>query len=95
MVVKTVCAYEGSDPIVYPRGLPQGGAFCPRLFTLCISPVAWKLKASEGYHLSKPVSSTTTHLYYIDDLKIYASPQRKLSRVFKSTREAMEVIGLQ
>ena len=75
--------------------MPQGGALCPRLFTLCISPVAWKLKTSEGYHLSKPVSSTTTHLYYIDDLKIYVSAQRKRNRVFKLTTEAMEDIGLQ
>ena len=47
---------EVSEMIKFNEGLPQGDALCPRLFTLCINPIAWKLKAAEGYRLSKPIN---------------------------------------
>ena len=75
--------------------MPQGDALCPRLFTLCINPVAWKLSAAEGYQLSRPLSTSVTHILYIDDLKVFAASQSKLDRVLKSTQEAMQDIGLQ
>ena len=34
-----------SDIIHFNKGLPQGDALCSRLFTLCINPIAWLLKA--------------------------------------------------
>ena len=46
---------------------------CPRLFTLCLNPVAWQLKATEGYRLSKPIGTKVTHLLYVDDLKVFTS----------------------
>ena len=85
---------ETSDVIHFNRGLPQGGALCPRLFTLCLNPVSRKLKASEGYKLSKPINWKITHLLYIDDMKIYAASESKLDRVLKTTKAAMADIGL-
>ena len=55
----------------------QGDAFCPRLFTLCLNPIA-KLKATEGYKLSQPISLRITDLLFIDDLKVLAASERKL-----------------
>ena len=49
IVVKTKQGMETSVMITFKRGLPQGDAFCPRLFTLCLTPMAWKLKATGGY----------------------------------------------
>ena len=40
---------EVSEIIKFNKDLPQGDALFPRLFTLCINPIAWKLKAAEGY----------------------------------------------
>ena len=60
--VRTVQGVETSEVIIFRRGLPQGVALCPRLFTLCISPVSWMLKATEGYRLSKPIGKAVTHL---------------------------------
>ena len=34
---------EISERIAFRKGLPQGDALCPRLFTLCLNPIAWKL----------------------------------------------------
>ena len=76
------------------KGLPQGDALCPRLFTLCLNPVAWRLRATEGYRLSKPIGVKVTDLLYIDDLKVFAASESKLNRVLKETRGAMQDIGL-
>ena len=68
---------------------------CPRLFTLCMNPIAWKVRATKGYLLSRPISIRVTDLLYIDDLKIFAASESKLNTVLKSTKSAMEDIGLQ
>ena len=95
IVANTRHGWEVSDPIMFKKGLPQGDALCPRLFTICLNPVAWKISASEGYKLSKPISATVTDLLYIDDLKVFAANETKLNRVLESTQVAMEDIGLQ
>lgn len=42
-----------------------------RLLTLCsVNPAAWKLLATEGYRLSKPVNAKITDLLCIDDLRV-------------------------
>ena len=61
----------------------------------CLNPIAWKISASEGYKLSKPISVKLTDLLYIDDLKIFAPSESKLNRVMESTKSAMEDVGLQ
>ena len=48
---------------------------------MCINPIAWKLKATDGYKLSKPIEGKSTHLLYVDDMKIFAASQSKLDRV--------------
>ena len=60
-----------------------------------LNPVAWKLRSTEGYRLSRPVGSKVTNLLYIDDLKVFTASQAKLDRVLKMTKEAMEDVGLQ
>ena len=95
IVATTKLGSKTSRPINFKKGLPQDDTLCPRLFTLCINPVAWKLSATEGYKLSKPIGSKVTHLLFIDDLKVFAESEVKLYRVLKLTKSAMEDIGLQ
>jgi len=87
--------HEISESIRFLKGVPQGDTLCPRRFTVCLNPIAWKISASEGYELSKPNSATVTDLLFIDDLKIFASSESKLNRVMESTKSAMEDVGLQ
>ena len=84
-----------SETIKFNKGLQQGDTLYPRLFTLCINPIAWKLKAAKGYRLSKPISKKITDLLYIDDLKNFAASQEKLGTVLRSTKSAMADAGLQ
>ena len=93
--MRTAQGVETSEVITFRRGLPQGDALCPRLFTLCINPVSWMLKATEGYRLSKPIGKAVTHLLYIDDLKIFAASREKLRRAMAAVRGAMKDIGLE
>ena len=93
-MVATRNGREASEIIKFRKGLPQGDALCPRLFTVCLNPIAWKISASEGYRLSKPIDTTITDLLYIDDLKIFAASESKLSSVMNSVRAAMEDVGL-
>ena len=83
-----------SETIQFRRGLPQGDSLCLRLFTICLNAISWKLKATEGYRLSKPIDTKVTHLLYIDDLKIFAASAPKLNSVMKSARSAGNDIGL-
>ena len=94
IVVTTRNGREASEIIKFRKGRPQGDALCPRLFTVCLNPIAWKISASEGYRLSKPIGTTITDLLYIDDLKIFAASESKLSSVMNSVRAAMEDVGL-
>ena len=83
---------ETSKTICFERELPQGDALCPRLFTLCLNPLAWKLAATE---ISKPINAKITDVLYIDDFKVYAQSENKLSCVLKDTHSCMNHFGLQ
>ena len=85
-----------SQPTRFNKGLPQGDSLCPRLLTLGLNPVAWKLSSTEGYKISKPIRLKVTILLYVNDLKVFAASETKLrqSRVQRSTTFAMEDIGL-
>ena len=85
---------ESSEIIHFKKGLRQGDSLCPTLFTLCLNPIAWKLRATSGYKLSKSISCKVTHLLYIDDLKLYASSESNLERVTKTVKGGMDCIGL-
>ena len=78
---------ETSEPVRFLNGLRRGDALCPMLFKVCLNPVIWKISVSEGYKV--------TDLFYIYDLKIFASSKSKLNRVMESTKSAMENVGLQ
>ena len=94
IVVTTRNGREASEIIKFRKGLPQGDTLCPRLFSICLNLIAWKISASEGYALSKPIGTTVTDLLYIDHLKILAVSESKLSSVMNSVMAAMEDVGL-
>ena len=72
--------------------MQQDNSFCPWLFTLCLNPIAWNLKATEGYKLSKPISLKITDLLYIEDLKGFAASESKLP-ILDKTVEKIVYLG--
>lgn len=81
---------EISLTIRFRKGLPQGDALCPMLFILCLNPIAWKVRATEGYRLYKPISTKITQLLYIDDMRLFAASEIKLKRVMTVAKNGME-----
>ena len=65
------------------------------LFILCLNPIAWKVRATEGYRLSKPISTKITHLLYIEDIKLFAASEDKVKRVmYKSFYSSIKLLLL-
>ena len=64
------------------------------LFILCLNPIAWTVRATEGYRLSKPISTKITHLLYIEDIKLFAASEDKVKRVMTVAKNGMESTGL-
>ena len=95
IVVTTKKGREASETIMFRKGLPQGDALCSRPFTVCLNPIAWKISASDGYRLSKPIDAKVTDLLYIDVLKIFEASELKITCLVKSVKAAMENVGLQ
>ena len=64
IVTETKQGCESSEIIHFKKGLPQGDSLCPTLFILCLNPIAWNLRATSGYKLSKPISCKVIHTCY-------------------------------
>ena len=54
VVATTRQGRETTAKIRIMQGLPQGDALCPRLFTLCLNPVAWRLRATDRRDMGYP-----------------------------------------
>ena len=83
-----------TDLIPIRNGLLQGDSICANLFTLALNPVAWEIRRTNGYVLSKPISTKITHLIYIDDLKVYTKGMNELSSLLSNVKSKMEHAGL-
>ena len=78
----------------FKKGLTHGDTLCPTLFTLCLNAIAWKLRATSGYKLSKPISCKVTHTLYIDNLKLCASSKNNVESVMGTVKGRMDCVGL-
>ena len=94
IVAQTTQGKDTSPTIRFNKGLPQGDALCPMLFILCLNPIAGKIRATEGYRLSKPILTIITYLLYIDHMKLFAAPENKLKRIMTVAKNGMESTGL-
>lgn len=67
----------------------------PDCLRCALNTLAWKLAVAEGYKMPKPINAKITDVLYIDDLKVYAQSESKLSCVLKDNNSSMNDIGLQ
>ena len=54
-IADTKTGEETLSPIHPKKALLQGDSLCPRLFTIYLNPLAWKIRTMKGYTLSKPI----------------------------------------
>ena len=80
-----------SQPISILRGIFQGDSLSPLLFCLSLLPISRELRHSGFGYLNGPPAHRTlvSHLYYMDDLKLFASSVAKL----ESMTSVAEIVG--
>ena len=64
VVTTTRRGREKFEMLKFNRGLPEGDALCPGLFTLCMNHIAWTVRATKGYMLSRQISTRVTYMSY-------------------------------
>ena len=76
-----------SDPIKIKRGIFQGDSLSPLLFCLALIPLS-----NEGY---KIFDGTINHLFYMDDLKLFAKNDQDLEDLLNTVKEFSNDIGIE
>ena len=75
MIDKTLLKDVESDVIDYLSGVLQGDCMSLIIFILCLNPLSFLLKKLPGYKPGPPGgrNSEISHLFFVDDLKTYAT----------------------
>ena len=101
----TITLNHSEGQIVVPgikiqRGIFQGDSLSPLLFCLAIDPLSKILKEHDiGYDLSKgrekKDKKRMNHLLFMDDLKIYAETDQKLSQLIEEVHKFSKDINME
>ena len=78
----------------YHRGVYQSDAQSPLLFCLSIIPVSKALTQFSGVKVGLGASTSTTHLLYMDDLKVYAERHEELLKMIGVVQRVGEAVGM-
>ena len=72
-----------SDLIRYLRGIFQGDSLYVLLFILAVNPLSFLLNKLNGYKIGSGSNRNTnsTHLFFVDDLKLYASNLQEATKL--------------
>ena len=82
-----------SDNINIKRGIFQGDSLSPLLFCISLIPLSLELNSSGyGYKIG---TDWITHLFYMDDLKLYAKDDSELEGLLKIVKGFSDDIGME
>ncbi|CAG4944763.1 unnamed protein product [Parnassius apollo] len=97
----TILCYQGErmmaaeNHIRIRRGIFQGDCLSPIWFCLSLNPLSTLLEGSgRGFQLRKG-GTKVTHLFYMDDLKLFASSRSHLMELLNITCEFSNSIGME
>ena len=82
-----------SDTINIKRGIFQGDSLSPLLFCISLIPLSLELNSSGyGYKIG---SNKISHLFYMDDLKLYAKDDNELEGLLRIVKGFSDDIGME
>lgn len=81
--------------LAYKRGLFQGDSLSPLLFCLCIAPISHGLRESRVGFRSAINSGMVSHLFYVDDLKVYATTRVQLEGSLELVDRVSKAVGME
>lgn len=85
--------YIKTDKISIRRGIYQGDSLSPLIFCMAMIPLSRRLNAAKiGYKQGKEEIS---HLFYMDDLKIFAKDHESMEKCIKIVEEFSEDIRME
>ena len=93
--IKTLDTKATIGPIKLNQGTLQGDSFCVRLFTICLDPIAWFLRGTEGYTFSHDIQEKITCLLFVHNLKSFHKSTSKAMLMTRKMKNMFEDIGLQ
>ena len=77
------------------RGIFQGDSLSPLLFVLCLIPISMVLrKVKASYRFKDEMTTSVNHLWYMDDLKLFAGNERGLHTLVHTVRICSQDIGM-
>ena len=94
LTADTKTGKETSSSIHLKKALLQGDSLCPRLFTIYLNPLAWKIRTMKGYTLSKPIQLKITQLMFIDDIKLFTANERELYPALKEVKLCLKDLNM-
>ena len=84
-----------TDFINYLRGILHGDTLSLILFVLSVNPLSFLLKEHDGYktkQLSQAIN--INHLFFVDDLKLCASPIAKMIKLLETVTQFSNDVGM-
>jgi len=75
------------------RGLFQGDALSPLLFCLCIAPLSHGLRKEKDLKVDI-LDEPLTHLFFMDDLKLYVADRCQMRRMVNLVDRASAAMGM-
>ena len=84
-----------TDFINYLTGILQGDTLSLILFVLSVNPLSFLLKEHDGYktkQLSQAIN--INHLFFVDDLKLYASTIAKMIKLLETVTQFSNDVGM-
>ena len=78
----------------FRRGLFQGDSLSPLLFCLSIAPISHALRESSGFSVPY-LGSPVTHLFFMDDLKVYARNSDILGDTLRVVDRVSRAVGME
>ncbi|XP_044751744.1 uncharacterized protein LOC123311738 [Coccinella septempunctata] len=93
LTVNTKRTKYNTEEIKIEKGIFQGDGLSPLLFCLALNPLSNMLNRSEyGYKIEE--QKKITHLFYMDDLKLYARGKKQLEGELELVRRFSTDIGM-